>query len=111
MVKLLLERGADINSKDPSDGRTALMCACDKGMVDVAKLLIERGTGVNLKATFGVTALHIVSLKCMSEVAKLLVERGADVNATSDNGFTALSIAVNQNHLQLAAYLRTVGGH
>ena len=41
--------------------------------------------------------------------AKLLVERGVDVNAKHTDGATPLSLAVNQNHTQLAAYLRTVG--
>ena len=45
-----------------------------------------------------------------TSTSQLLLERGADVNAKTNDDVTLLSFAVEDNHTQLAAYLRTVGG-
>jgi ankyrin repeat protein len=42
LVKLLLEKGADISAAD-ADGLTALMRAEDMGRVGVMELLVARG--------------------------------------------------------------------
>ena len=42
MVKLLVEKGADLDSKD-NDGQTPLSYAVSKGREAVVKLLIEKG--------------------------------------------------------------------
>ena len=41
-----LRGGADINSAS-SSGNTALIVACDRGLSDIAKLLVESGADVN----------------------------------------------------------------
>ena len=43
MVKLLLEKGADVESKDTSYGRTPLSRVAGNGNEAVAKLLTEKG--------------------------------------------------------------------
>ena len=45
VVKLLLEKGADVNAKS-NTGATALICASQQGNPEVAKLLLEKGAGV-----------------------------------------------------------------
>ena len=42
MVKLLLEKGAELETKD-NDGRTPLSWAAEKGHEAVVKLLLEKG--------------------------------------------------------------------
>ncbi len=54
LCKQLLHRGADTNAKlnrgaDIRDGYTPLHLASDKGHLDIARLLIERGA--NIEAT------------------------------------------------------------
>ncbi len=56
IVKLLLERGAHLNSVDKF-GRSALMGACHRGHVEVVKLLLERHSDVNAMNENGDTAL------------------------------------------------------
>jgi ankyrin repeat protein len=46
-VRLLIERGADINAKEGTRGQTALMWAVLEDHPDVARLLIEKGADVN----------------------------------------------------------------
>ena len=43
VVKLLLDLGNDVNARDTSEGRTALMGAAHKGRTDVITALVERG--------------------------------------------------------------------
>ena len=50
-VKALLDQGASVNSKS-AYGQTPLFFACDRGYVDIAKLLIDRGADVNVEDTF-----------------------------------------------------------
>ncbi|OWT42470.1 NACHT and ankyrin domain protein [Pochonia chlamydosporia 170] len=52
VVKLLLDRGADIEAKDGVYNRTPLLWAAEKGHEAVAKLLLDRGA--NIKAKDGV---------------------------------------------------------
>lgn len=41
MVQVLLDCDADVNIQD-QDGSTALMCACEHGHTEIAKILLDR---------------------------------------------------------------------
>jgi ankyrin repeat protein len=56
IVQLLLDRGADINTRSGM-GVTALMLATQRNHIDVVKLLITQGADVNAKDDRGFTAL------------------------------------------------------
>jgi ankyrin repeat protein len=49
-VKLLLDRGADVNAKESVRGQTALMWAVLENHPDVVKLLLARGADVNAQS-------------------------------------------------------------
>ena len=51
----IFSRGDQFTARD---GRTALMCACEKGDIDCVRLLVENGADVNAKA---VSAARCVS--------------------------------------------------
>ncbi len=92
VVKLLLERGAEVNAKQKSE-LTALHLASLNGHTEVVKLLLERDAEVNAKQESGITPLHYSIGEGYIEVATLLVEHGAEVNAKQKNGITPLHIA------------------
>jgi ankyrin repeat protein len=83
-VRLMLDRGADVNAVDPL-GRTPLMyaAASDLQDLDVVKLLVERGADLNAKDAHkqggdsGLTPLDIAKLHGETPVVAWLVKSGA----------------------------------
>ena len=83
-VRLLLDRGAEVNAVDPF-GRSALMYAVASDLLDtgVVKLLIERGADVNAKDTHklgsdsGLSVLDIAKSHGNTPIVDLLVKAGA----------------------------------
>jgi ankyrin repeat protein len=49
VMRLLLQKGADVDSKDKRNDRTPLSLAVEKGQEAVVKLLVEKGADVDSK--------------------------------------------------------------
>jgi ankyrin repeat protein len=75
VVKLLLEKGADLEAKDEF-GRTPLSWAAEEGHEGVVKLLLEKGADLEAKDEFGQTPLSRAAESGHEAVVKLL-EKGA----------------------------------
>lgn len=58
ILKLLIEKGADVNAKSPAMHYTALMWACENGHSNIVELLLEAGADVNLRDMYGTNALR-----------------------------------------------------
>ena len=56
IVELLLEHGADVNTKS-RDGGTALHAAAFLGRIETVKFLLEKGADANLRSNIGGTAM------------------------------------------------------
>lgn len=61
IVKLLLDAGLPVDRPKPGDGFTALHLAAPSGNVEVARLLLAKGTEVNTPAQDGRTPLHFAA--------------------------------------------------
>ena len=93
-VKLLLDRGADINYV--CDGRTPLLTACQHGDIRVTRYLLKRGADANASSPYGLTPLMLAARdSCNCSMINLLLEYGADINAER-RGHCALSIAAEK---------------
>ena len=83
-IRMLLDRGADVNAFDPT-GRTPLMYAAASELlpVDVVKLLIEHGADINAKSKHerskdtGLTSLDLARWFGNTPVVDALVKAGA----------------------------------
>ena len=73
-IKLILESGNDVNSKDEM-GQTALMYACMQGYKDVSEFLLSRGADVNAKDDVSGTALIYASTQENESLVNLLLEK------------------------------------
>ncbi len=106
-IQKLIVEGADINTKDATNGTTALWLAAENGYTKIVKFLLENGVDVNTKATAdNVTALMIASQQGHTDIVKLLLEKDADVNVqASDNGATAMMAAAENGHTAIVKLL------
>ncbi len=93
MVKLLVDKGADINAVDKC-GWTPLIFAASQGHQDVLRRLLDKGADINARAITGRTALMAAAQLASYDGVKQLSDRGADVNARTADGQTALMLAV-----------------
>src|SRR5271156_6015903 len=57
VMKLLLEKGAELETKDKEYSQTPLSWAADQGHVAVVKLLLEKGAELETKDEYGRTPL------------------------------------------------------
>lgn len=89
LVKLLVDKGADVNGRDTRQS-TPLHAAC-----------LDRAAG----ADFGITQSECASI----ELVKLLVLEGADLNAENCAGRTPLSLAEEAGHDEVVKFLIAKG--
>jgi ankyrin repeat protein len=109
-VQKLLDEGVDVDWKDIF-GMTALMrvVSRQKGHVDVAKLLLDRGAQINMQHSFGGgTALMWAILFDEVDCVRLLLERGADMSIQDKRGRTAKALAKNHRHDDIVQLLDEV---
>ena len=94
MIRLLLEKGAKLETVAEASGWTPLLYAIDNGQKAVVKLLLEKGA--KLEAVRGVpdnTPLLYAIAKRDEAVVQLLLEKGAKLETKSTYGQTPLSKA------------------
>jgi ankyrin repeat protein len=96
VVRLLVDRGADVKAKDKY-GKTMLHSAASswKENEAVVRLLVDRGADVKAKDNDGETVLHSVAKSGKEAVVRLLIDRGADVKAKDNDGETVLHSAAS----------------
>ena len=124
VVKLLLEKGAEVNSKEDIYGQTPLSWAEKNGHKAVVKLLLEKGAEVDSKDNeygqpplkraanneYGQTPLIRAAKNGHEAVVKLLLEKGAKVESQDDiYGQTPLSWAAKNGHKAVVKLLLEKG--
>ena len=120
IVKLLIDKGAEINKKDCESKKTPLNIAIQLDNLGIVKLLVENGA--NVKKCYGYTSksyelfnylfkngaviknstLHFVH---DIRIAQILLDNRVDINARISSGTTALHIAVQRNNIAYAEFL------
>jgi ankyrin repeat protein len=91
IVKLLIEKGADVNAREIVDDK-------HKGE-----------TPLHLAVAFDSVKFCLSEYDTL-EIVKLLIEKGADVNAGTSEGFTPLQLAEQNHYIKVAEVLRKNGG-
>jgi ankyrin repeat protein len=97
-VKLLLERGADVNARNQFEATALILGAADP---EKASLLVAKGADVKAVSKLGRTPL-MVAATCdgCSGTVGLLLSKGADPKGKDVVGNTALYAAAQANDLQ-----------
>ncbi|MFH0822774.1 MAG: ankyrin repeat domain-containing protein [Pseudomonadota bacterium] len=79
-VRVLLDRGADVNAVAAYGRRTVLMNAARDGYLDIVRLLADGGAVLDARDGMGNTALGEAAENGHSEIVRLLLRKGAGVN-------------------------------
>jgi ankyrin repeat protein len=74
-VTLLLEKGAELETKD-NNGQTPLSWAAERGHEAVVTLLLDNGADISIENRDGWTCLQLAALNSHYVVEQLLVMRG-----------------------------------
>src|SRR5205085_10663765 len=87
VIKLLLEKGADVNARDNGAG-VALILAAAMGDLGTVKLLLEKDAEVNVRNEYGYTALMCAAAAESNDPAliKALLAKRAEINVKAKDG-------------------------
>lgn len=109
LVKLLVEKGGDVNAGGVAG--TPLIAAVQARSFEVLDYLLEKGASAKVKNKEGMTPLMLLAYsynnknKEVSEKITALIKAGARVNDSNNNGQTALMIAVNNRSSEMVRLL------
>lgn len=117
IVKILVDRGVDINSTYSSSWlishQTPLHHACKNGDYIMVQLLLNKGADVDIKDEFNKTPLHVAVQEGHVHTVVTLLNHGADVNSFfytfDDNYYTALLLACEKGNEEIAKLLLNRG--
>jgi len=106
MVKLLLEREAEVDPQDRK-GMTPLLDAVTRGEERLAEALLRAGAEADQRDGTGNTALMVAVLNNHLGVLRCLLKHGADMKLCATDGITLLQLAERMGHAECAQALRT----
>ena len=111
-VRALLQQGADVNAAQ-GDGMTALHWAADRGDLEMARMLVYAGAGLEAVTRMAeYTPLHLASRAGHGTVVRALLEAGSDPAApTASGGATPLHLAAAAGDPEAVAALVEHGAH
>jgi ankyrin repeat protein len=104
-VNELLERGEDVNQRDPLNETAlhkAIMRSGEKrsqedinNSIEMVRLLLNRGANVNLQDPHGLTPIHLaVASKCDKRIIQLMIDKeDCDLKLRTNNELTACHLA------------------
>lgn len=104
VIKLLLDRGADVQAVD-SIGENALFEAALGKSPEIVALLVERGIPVNAESRYSETALNAGARDGDPAVVEMLLDLGADIKGAEFGARTALHSAAANKNPDVAALL------
>jgi len=108
-IKMAIEKGVNINTRDYDDQTTALIKAVRMKEAPLAKYLLGNGAKPDLVGKDGKTALVIAAEFGDRALVAILLEFKADIDLADNNGTTPLIAAVYANNRRVAKLLLKAG--
>lgn len=88
--RLLASKPDLINRREHFEGRTPLHTACSDGSLDIIKLLLEKGAGINIQDYYGRTPLCDACSFGRGDIVSFLLDEGADPKIADRDNFSPL---------------------
>lgn len=107
-IKVLLDHGADVNSRTFSKSTPLMMaCANKSTTIDTIKLLIKCGADISNNSTNRCDALYFAVRYHKIEIIKFLIDLGADINKVSQGSThcSLLNMAISYSSLDTITLL------
>ena len=100
VVKRCLNNGVDIEFRDDTLNRTALMFATKHRHMNIVKLLVDRGADVNNVALDGTNCILLACMFGCTDILKFFLENGASIHFQGGAlGLTLLLAATYKNNI------------
>ena len=100
-AKLLIQKGADVNSCDSTLKTPLLITAPKEAQDEIYSLLLENNADASVQDIFGDNGLHIATMGSMSSGHVIrLINAGAKINAKNQKGLTPLAEAVSSKNIE-----------
>lgn len=107
-VKLLLQRGADVEAVSTNSmALRAIHSAAAGGSAEIVERVLLAGADPNSRQRGGFTALHAAAIAGRADMVRVLLAQGADRDLRTDEGRSALDLALDKGH---AAAAQSLGG-
>lgn len=104
-VKLLIDKGVNINQRIDCSGKTALHYAAIKNLPEIVQFLIDHKADIDSTNYWGTTPLMLAVQDNNMQAMEILLNNKADVNATNNQGRSPLQIAAEYGHSDAATAL------
>ncbi len=109
MIKLLISKGADVDTKATRHKRTRLQMACSTGEKGIVEFLIGQGADIQATDDRGREPLHQAAAGGHVDIAELLIAKGADLNVRAGNSATPLWEAASYGKADMVKFLLAKG--
>ena len=108
-VRLLLERGADVNATARNPMQVQPLHAAVAGRnLEAVRALVDAGADPSARQHGGWTPLMAAAAHGDTEIVEVLLAAGADPGAASDERKTATSLAAEEGHRDLSERLQAL---
>jgi ankyrin repeat protein len=104
LARMLLERGADVNTPDHHGG-TPLTQAASSGHLEMVRYLVKMGADVHAQIYDGRKAYNLAITHGRTQVAEYLLGLTMEPDEAGSSGHTPLMIAAENNYYDLAQLL------
>ncbi|CAC5410694.1 unnamed protein product [Mytilus coruscus] len=108
IVEMLITKGWDVNSVD-TQGKTALIIACEKDFPKIVTLLIDANADIYKVNDSGETPLHAACFAGNKGIVRTLIEHNADINMLDKDSETPLHKSCRNGSVNVIQTLVTYG--
>lgn len=93
IIKLLVDKGVDINSKDDI-GSTVLHFASRKANMELIRYLLKNSVDINSENSYGLRAISYAIMSGHYYLTEFLILSGSEINFTDEDGCTPLMTSI-----------------